>query len=650
MSDKERILKDVVCDGVSEELDFKEQNSCANGCEDSSKVWVLSDANLEVKVTPKSKVISVKDMRCNKIWEQMPFDEALTVDKVSQKGNILKMELQGTVSLTAIIELTEKSELCFSISADSKASFEKISFPAAFRTPDKNHYLLQTDSQGLLLPVDDTFYPLGEKPFFFCGGGAAMGWIGMTDSDFETGYMAIFETPFDAAIELKREKELITFSPVWLSSMGEFSYERRVRYVFFEKGGYVAQCKRYREYIWPKNKVRTLKENQKRFPAIKKILGAVHVYVWDKAREVSFARGMKEAGVDKALILWDANHSPYPEKDYDSRLKELGYGTGAYELFTDIHPETHPGNREVSDIPLKRNVFQGLFEKITSRKKDGSTYSNEFGTYVCPEAVRPEIIKRVEKELSIYPHETYFLDVYQANGLYECHNPEHRLTRQQYAEAIIENYELLEDKYNTFLGGEFGADFAGSHGVYVHGMMTLQRTWFGSEIVKEGTIYYYGNWRDNPRPSVMLGTRTASDTYLRYSINEYTRVPLYEMVYHDAVVTSWRWEDCNHHCPEIWWKKDLFNILYGTAPLWSIDQHRWEAFKVTFVESYKRVCSWLQQICYDELVSHRFVSEDHKVQETKFSSGKRAVVNFGEEPYNFEGHIMRPRSFITLEK
>lgn len=467
---------------------------------DMSNIWSISDLNLEVNLDLKKNSLSVTDKRINKIWEQAPFEDQYQIGKVSQNGNILTLELQGMPALSAILELTDNSELVFSISAEPDAAFEKFSFPPAFITPDKDHYLLETDSQGLLLPVEDTTYPLEEQPIFFCGGGAAMAWIGIMDTAMETGYMAIFETPYDAAILQKRENGLITFSPVWLSSMGKFSYERKIRYVFFDKGGYVAQCKRYRDYIWPKNKVITLRDKQNRLPAIEKALGAVHIYVWDKAREVSFARELKNAGIEKAMFLWDANHKPYPEEDYDSHLKELGYATGAYELFTDIHPDSHPGNAELPEMPLMRNVYPGLFDKITSRKTDGTTYSNQYGTYVCPEAVRPEIMKRVEKELPIYPHETYFLDVYQANGLYECHNPEHRLTRQQYAEAIVENYQLLEEHYHTFLGGEFGADFTGPHGVYVHGMMTQQRMWwYKSDTNKENTIYYMGNWKDNQR-------------------------------------------------------------------------------------------------------------------------------------------------------
>ncbi|MDZ7605440.1 MAG: hypothetical protein U5K79_07580 [Cyclobacteriaceae bacterium] len=114
--------------------------------------------------------------------------------------------------------------------------------------------------------------------------------------------------------------------------MEKFGYERKVTYHFFDKGGYVAQAKTYRDYIWKKNNVISLKVKGKRFPAMDKMMGAVHIYVWDKAREVEFAKELKSSGIDKALILWDANHTPYPEIGYDNQLKELGYTTGGYEL------------------------------------------------------------------------------------------------------------------------------------------------------------------------------------------------------------------------------------------------------------------------------------------------------------------------------
>ena len=56
-----------------------------------------------------------------------------------------------------------------------------------------------------------------------------------------------------------------------------------------------------------------------------KMMGTVHIYLWDKARDIEFAKELKSSGINKALILWDANHTPYPEIGFDNKLKELGY-------------------------------------------------------------------------------------------------------------------------------------------------------------------------------------------------------------------------------------------------------------------------------------------------------------------------------------
>jgi hypothetical protein len=616
-----------------------------------SKVWTLSDALLEISFNDQNAAITVKDKRCNKSWNQESLGNTFIVKETVQNGNSLTVNFTGKYSFEATISLLPTSALEYTISAKETMKFEEFAFPSGFITPNKDHYLLETDGEGLLLPVDDQEYPLGNGITYFCGGGLSMAWMGLTDKNFETGYMAILETPYDAALRTKRENGLITFSPVWLSSMGEFGYTRKVTYHFFDKGGYVAQTKKYREFIWRKNSVISLKEKLKRFPAMDKMIGSVHIYVWDKARDIDFAKELKSSGIEKALILWDANHTPYPETGYDNQLKELGYATGGYELFTDLKlrdTATYEVDRNGS-MRFAHAVYPGKFNQLAARNSHGETYFNQFGHTTCPLAIRPEIYRKVEAKLKEFPHETYFLDVYQANGLFECYSKEHRLTREQFAQEVIKNHQLMEDKYNQYLGGEWGAEYVNTYIAYAHGMMTLQRTWWGSGIEKKGTIYYTGDWRSNPRPTQMVGTRVANNKYLKYSINEYTRVPLYELVYHDAVVTTWRWEDGNHHTPEIWWKKDLFNMLYGTAPLWSIDRERWEEYKYTFIDSYKNICPWLQQIACDELVSHRFVTEDHKIQESVFSSGKKIVVNFGDGDRVIDNIIINAKGYIVNE-
>jgi hypothetical protein len=287
-----------------------------------AKSWLLADKNIEVRFDDQAVRLSVNDKRCNKVWEQTPFDDQYSVEKTVQSGNTLNIKFSGKLPFEAVVSLNESS-------------------------------------------------------------------------------------------------------------------------------------------------------------AMEKMLGGVHIYVWDKAREVDFARVLKSSGIEKALILWDANHTPYPEPGYDTKMKELGYATGGYELFTDLKTRDTTAYEvdQHGQLRFAHTVYPGKFNQLAARKSDGKTYFNQFGHTSCPVAIRPEIYRKVEAKLKEFPHETFFLDVYTPNGLFECYSKEHPLTRGQFVEAVIENHRIIEDQYHVYLGGEWGAEFANAHVAYVHGMMTLQRTW-----------------------------------------------------------------------------------------------------------------------------------------------------------------------------
>ncbi len=248
-----------------------------------SKEWLILDDNLEVRFNDKTALISVKDKRSNKTWQQLELTNNIRIEKTVQNGKKLRVNFSGEYNLEVSIALTESSALEFELIAEEKLPFEKLSSPPAFQTPDKNHYLVFTDGEGFLLRADDTEYGIGRQ-IMHSMRGLSMPWMGVTDTDFKTGYMAVVETPDDCEIWVKSYNRLISFEPLWISQKGNFGYNRKISYHFFNEGGYVAQCKTYRDYVWAKNEVPpTLKEKQKRFPAIEKMIGAVHIYLWDEA-------------------------------------------------------------------------------------------------------------------------------------------------------------------------------------------------------------------------------------------------------------------------------------------------------------------------------------------------------------------------------
>jgi hypothetical protein len=120
----------------------------------------------------------------------------------------------------------------------------------------------------------------------------------------------------------------------------------------------------------------------------------------------------------------------------------------------------------------------------------------------------------------------------------------------------------------------------------------------------------------------------------RFQVGHKYRLPLWELVYHDCVVAQWYWGDYNNKLPAIWDNRDLFNILYGTPPMFMFNRHVWKQNKDRFAQSYKDVCPVARAVGYAEMTDHRFLTPDRDVQQTTFANGVTITVNFGDRPFS----------------
>ena len=116
----------------------------------------------------------------------------------------------------------------------------------------------------------------------------------------------------------------------------------------------------------------------------------------------------------------------------------------------------------------------------------------------------------------------------------------------------------------------------------------------------------------------------------KYQVGEKYRLPLWELVYHDCVVSQWYWGDYNNKLPKLWRKRDLFNALYGTPPMYMFDGPRWNELKEKFAASYKVAEPVSRLTGYSEMLDHRVLSPDRSVQQTRFANGTVVTVDFAK--------------------
>jgi len=249
----------------------------------------------------------------------------------------------------------------------------------------------------------------------------------------------------------------------------------------------------------------------------------------------------------------------------------------------------------------------------------------------CPALWLPAARVVVPKALAARPFLGRFIDVTTAEDLYECYDPRHPLTRSDKRRCGVDLLSYVRS-LGLVTGGEHGRYWAVPHLDYIEGMMSGGSfSWPAGHLIRPQT-------KEQQFDSPWGGKYGEWAAYERWGIGHQSRVPLWELVFHDCIVTTWYWGDATDFllqaAPEITPKKDAFNVLYGTIPLfWANKEGSWDVARASFLRSYRNTCKLHEVIAGTEMLTHEFLNGDRAVQRTRFSDGTEAVVNFGAEPF-----------------
>ena len=511
-----------------------------------------------------------------------------------------------------------RPEVLVEIDAAPDAGMSTCAFPEPLPATTADAAWVVPSQEGLLYRVRGDRYPVrGFRSMM------SMPWIGAADLKTGMGYMIIAETPddmhFDKHVVRIAGEKLPVGSPLWLAQKGKFGYARRARYVFFDKGGYVAMCKRYRQHARSAGMVRTLAEKARDVPNVRKLAGAVDVWYSGRGAVVETARLLKSLGVDRCL-MHISSVGYRPAKSTVAALHDLGYLVGHYDIYTDLHESGHPWDKW-------ERYAQYRFPEPVIRKSDGSLQRGWYTVYdqgkpyrsyvVCPIRGLEAMRQRVPSDHEATGHSVWFVDCATSCGLYECYHSDHPATRTQDREAKLDQFRFLHDR-GLVCGSEGGRDWALRYASYFEGIM--------------GTA----TWAAAPKNmGRVTGPLDVTEKYMEFDHGPSRRVPLWELVHHDASLVTWWWGDGQLRVSENWWLKDLWQILYGTMPLWMMRREGEQLFienTEAFRASYRRISPVTRAVFGVEMLSHEFLSEDCAVQRTHWANGLTVTVNFGEAP------------------
>jgi glycosyl hydrolase family 129/carbohydrate binding protein with CBM4/9 domain len=581
---------------------------------------VISNGVLAVALNTSNATVTVLDRRTNERSEQqllrrdiVLLDATATRDEV--KLTVLYtgsgLEIAGKIHLEA-----DAPEFTFELSAQGELP-AACQFPHPFATK-AGDYLVVPMNEGISYPVEDKSIE-AFRLIAYGGHGICMGFWGATDGVH--GHGVIIETPEDAAIRIDRVNGRLTVAPEWDAQRGQFGYARRLRYVFFDQGGHVAIAKRYRAYAQKVGLLKTLAQKRSENPNVDLLTGAVNIWCWDRDA-VSIVREMQSAGIER--ILWSNRQTPENLR----ALNDLHVLTSRYDIYQDVmNPDnfqflrgTHPDWTTAAwpnDIIL--DVHGNWLRGWGVKGKDDKMYPCGV---ICDRRALDYARARIPPELATHPYRARFIDTTTAAPWHECYHTNHPMTRTESKQCKMELLRYVSEDTKLVTGCETGHDASVPFLHYFEGMLSL------------------GPYRvpDSGRDMARIWTN-APERVVKFQLGHEYRLPLWELVYHDCVVAQWYWGDYNNKLPMLWDKRDLFNLLYATPPMFMFNRELWQKNRARFVQSYRNTCPTVRELGYSEMTDHRFLAPDRSVQQTAFANGTKVTVNFGNAPYRLSADV-----------
>jgi len=580
----------------------------------------LANPFLKVWIDGSTGALTVMSKRGGAKWVQQQVDRNVVVTGIrpvsSREISLSQLDIANALPLTATITLAaNEPRIAMTLHADPSIQVTSfIAYPHPF-VSSAGSWLIVPLNEGIAFPVDDqSVTPLGQL-VAYGGHGICMPWWGATTSASDkggAGVQSIIGTPDDAQIEIARtdrDRKSLYARPLWEARRGVFGYDRSITYVFSDKGGYVAQAKQYRRWSQAHGLFKTLAAKRRENANVDWLIGAVNVWNWDMDR-VALCTEMQKLGMDK--ILWSSGGSP----DEVKSINAMGLLTSRYDVFQDVWAPGTPGLNTQGwpeDLVwLPSGDFMHGWADIRNENGVKKVYQ---GGVISSAQGLARAKQQIPEDLAHTPYLCRFLDTTTASPFREDYNPAHPLTRTQDKQYKMALLNFCSHDEHLVVGSETGVDAAVPYVHYFEGMMSL------------------GPYRLPDAGRDMLLYKPPTADFLKYQVGSNYRIPLWELVYHDCVVSDWYWGDYNNKAPEVWERRNLFNILYGTPPMFMFDRAGWEKDKARFAQSYKDICPIVRRLGYDEMLSHSFLTSDHTIQQTRWKSGAIITVNFGDSVY-----------------
>ncbi|HUU18545.1 MAG TPA: DUF5696 domain-containing protein [Sedimentisphaerales bacterium] len=528
----------------------------------------------------------------------------------------VKVDVQ--ISLFICLEGEQEELVCELIATEKTATVMECFWPQAIAESCFD-YTVVPFMQGMLLGKD---WPKKVRLYdtVSYGRGLYMPWWGHQQG--KSAMLVLLETPEDGGCRFEHPEGGPTKIELrWIHSLGKLAYPRRVRLCFFDEGNYVTMAKRYRRHVLETGHFVSLKEKINRNPLVERLVGSpvVHTSILYHIQPESSYYQKDEPAKNHQLVSFDERAEQLRQlskKGIKRAYVHLdGWGFRGYD---NLHPDIIPPCPEAGGWEGMKRFAEtcdqiGFVFAIHDQYRDyyldaksydprhtildrngnrphGSTWYGGKQSILCSRLALGHVTKNY---LSLLSHGVKirgaYLDVFAVVPPDECYNPEHPVSRADCLKYRGNCLDFIRANGGV-VSSEEPADWAIPH----------------IDLVHHGPYALVPNPGRGPAMGIP--------------------VPLFNLVYHDALLLPWSLGKGAWGIPEndLGYLHGLANV--GLAYL-SLNPGEEELVRV------RTMSALHERVGLLEMTSHEFLDESFRKQRTTFADGTKVIIDLDSDTF-----------------
>jgi len=366
---------------------------------------------------------------------------------------------------------------------------------------------------------------------------------------------------------------------------------------------------------------------------------------WGDGVSTKMLERFKDAGFDRLRLCVSGWEGIEKRPDVAKRADEMGYLFGTYDSFHSIHD---PALQGTDNTWPTAQFDKELYECGKILRKDGTPVGGfkGVGAKLSPLAARPYVEQRVRRNMANVAYSYYFVDCDAYGEVYDDYSPLHRAGQADDAAARIDRMRWIGETFRVPIGSEGGCfRFAGAIHVS-EGIFGPLFGWGDADMRDKNSEYFLGGYYPPDGPRIFTQQVPLKEKYQFLYYDPRFRLPLYEIVFHDSVVTTHHWQNASLKFENVAETVALTELLYVVPPLYHMNLDEFDKHGEEMKRRLERFSPLHRELGFAQMTDFAWLSDDRLLQRTVFDDSVELIANFSKATREYSGLSIPGRSVL----